>query len=137
RLVAEVRAQRLPRLELGPVGLDLALEAARASTSFGDHPQRPAEDATPQWAPGDDTHAVVDAGRQDLELDGAGVQVVQALFRDQPQRTPPGRGFVGLDDVPAREVAAPHVDHLALGNQQLHGLPDLVPGGITVDVVHL
>src|SRR2546421_3204810 len=45
--------------------------------------------------------------------------------------------LVGLHDVPPREVAAAHVDDLALTHQLLHRLPDLFPRRCTVDVVHL
>jgi hypothetical protein len=38
------------------------------------------------------------------------------------------RGFVCLDDVPRGEVAAPHIEHFALRHEEVHGLPDLVPG---------
>ena len=48
----------------------------------------------------------------------------------------PGR-LVGLDDVPAGEVRRADVQHLALLHEQVHGLPDLVPGRVPVDVVHL
>ncbi len=75
--------------------------------------------------------------RQHLELDHAGVEVVQALLRHQPQRAPPPGGLVGLHDVPAGEVRAADVQHLALRDQQVHRLPDLVPRRVAVDVVHL
>ncbi len=35
------------------------------------------------------------------------------------------------------KLDAPDVDDLALGDEQLHRLPDLVPGRVPVDVVHL
>src|SRR5262249_1388241 len=47
-----------------------------------------------------------------------------------------GRG-VRLRDVPAREVAAPGIEHLALTHQHLECLPNLVPRCVTVDVMHL
>ena len=45
--------------------------------------------------------------------------------------------LVRLRDVPAREVAAADVDHLARVDEVLHRLPDLVPRRGAVDVVHL
>ena len=60
-----------------------------------------------------------------------------ALLRDEPEKVPLPRVLVGLDDVPRGEVAAPHVEHLALLDEDLHRLPDLVPGRVAVDVVHL
>ena len=39
--------------------------------------------------------------------------------------------------MPTREVAAAHVDDLALAHQLLHRLPDLFPWRCAVDVVHL
>ena len=40
-------------------------------------------------------------------------------------------------DVPAREVAAADVQHLALLHEHLERLPDLLPRRLPVDVVHL
>ncbi|KAG1432787.1 hypothetical protein G6F57_022699 [Rhizopus arrhizus] len=44
---------------------------------------------------------------------------------------------LGRGNVPASEVAAADVQHLALLDQQFHRLPDLVPGRVPVDVMHL
>src|SRR5690606_17232446 len=43
----------------------------------------------------------------------------------------------GLGDMPSGEVAAADVDHLARLYELLHRLPDLLPGRVPVDVVHL
>src|SRR5262249_39498656 len=71
------------------------------------------------------------------QLDGPAVQVVEALLADEAEEPASGRGAVRLRDLPAREVAAADVDHLPLRHQLLHRLPHLVPGRVTIDVVHL
>jgi hypothetical protein len=45
--------------------------------------------------------------------------------------------LAGGGDVPAGEVRRAHVDDLALLHQRVERLPDLVPGAVAVDVVHL
>ena len=66
------------------------------------------------------------------------VEVVEALLaRPGPGSVARGRGALRLGDVPAGEVAAADVEHLALLHQLLHRLPDLLPRRVAVDVVHL
>ena len=77
------------------------------------------------------------AGGEHLELDRAGPQVVQALLRHEPERAAPAGGLAGLREVPAGEVRAADVDHLPLRDEEVHGLPDLVPRCVPIDVVHL
>ena len=122
---------------LSRLSLDQGLDALAGATALGDLAQRPAQQASAERAPRDDADPVRLTRRQHLELDHAGVEVVEALLRHQPQRAPPPGGLVGLHHVPAGEVRAADVQHLALGDQQVHRLPDLVPRGVTVDVVHL
>jgi len=50
---------------------------------------------------------------------------------------PLGGTLIRLHDVPAGEVAAPDVEHLALAHQLLHRLPDLLPRCAAVDMMHL
>src|SRR5206468_1044037 len=45
--------------------------------------------------------------------------------------------LLGLGNVPAGEVAAPHVDDLSLEVQLFHRLPDLLPGRFAIDMMHL
>ena len=47
------------------------------------------------------------------------------------------RCLLRLRDVPAREVAAAHVDDFALLHQHFHGLPHFFPRRAAIDVVHL
>src|SRR5699024_11833220 len=80
---------------------------------------------------------VVLGRRQHLELDLAGEEVVQRLLGDEPERAAAGRGLVRLGDVPAGEVRGADVADLPLRDQQVHRLPDLLPGRGAVYVVHL
>ncbi|MNS88881.1 hypothetical protein D3C72_1228730 [compost metagenome] len=136
-VLAQVLAERLVALQLGPELLDLGLDAlggAAAGLGLG---QRPAEQAAAQGAPGYHAEAILARRRQHLELDRTLGQVVEALLRDQAQEVPAPGLLVGLGDVPAREVRAAHVEHLALFDELLHGLPDFFPGRLAPDVVHL
>jgi hypothetical protein len=73
----------------------------------------------------------------DLQLDGAGGEVVDALLRHQAHEVAGGGDALCSGDVPAGEVAAAEVDHVAGSNKLLHRLPDLLPRRASVDVVHL
>ena len=81
--------------------------------------------------------SVAAARREHFELDRSRRKVVEALLAHQAEEVALGRGLVRLGDVPAREVAAADVDHLALVDELLHRLPHLVPRCVPVDVVHL
>jgi hypothetical protein len=76
-------------------------------------------------------------GGDDLELDGAGGQVVEALLADQAHEVPLAGELLGRCDVPAGEVAAADVEHLAFADELFHRLPHLLPRRRPVDVVHL
>ncbi len=90
-----------------------------------------------QRRPRDQAEAVVLGGRDDLQLDGALQQVVDRLLAGETEEVAGLRALLRLGDVPAGEVAGADVDDLALGDQHLHRLPDLLPGSRPVDVVHL
>src|SRR5262249_49946230 len=136
--VSDARRERLVALELSAVLLEeLLLPLAPASAAALRLLQRAPEKAARERAPRKDADAVLPARGQDLELDGAGVQVVEALLADKPEKMPRLRRLARARDVPAREVAASDVEHLALLDEELHRLPDLVPRRIAVDVVHL
>ena len=95
------------------------------------------EDPAGQRAVRHDAETVTLAGGQHLELDAPDEQVVLALLGDQTQEVPRPGGLVRLGDVPPGEVAAPHVQDLAGLHEDLDRLPDLLPGGLAVDVVEL
>src|SRR5918993_795867 len=76
-------------------------------------------------------------GRNDLELDRAGGQVVATLLRHQAHEVAGRAGALGHGDLPPGEVAAADVDDLAGGDELLYRLPDLLPRRTPVDVVHL
>ena len=59
------------------------------------------------------------------------------LLAHQAQEVAAGGGRLRLGDVPPGEVRRADVQDLALRPQHLHGLPDFVPAGAAVDVVHL
>ena len=95
-LLAELGAQRLPRLELRAVLLDLPLRVLAASAG----PRCLARSAPPskpprERAPGDQAQPVACGRRDHLELDRSRVQVVEALLGHQPERVPRARGLVG------------------------------------------
>src|SRR5439155_8073029 len=67
----------------------------------------------------------------------AGGESVEALLGDDAEEIALRGAAVALDDVPGREIAGAHVEHLALRDELLHRLPDLFPGCFAIDVVHL
>src|SRR5262249_11137662 len=99
--------------------------------------ERPAEEAARERAPGQHPDPMRAARGDDLQLDGAGAQIVEALLGDDAEEVPGGRRTRGLRDLPASEVAAPDVEDLSGGDELLHRLPQLFPGRGTVDMVHL
>src|SRR5829696_40579 len=138
RRVTELGAELLPLLELRAHGLDAILDVLVAATTTGGAVgEHAAEQPTTERAPRDHADAVVLARGEHFELDGAGVEVVEALLRHEAERPSPLGGFVRLHDVPAGEVAAAHVEHFALLYEDVHRLPDLVPRRVAVDVMHL
>src|SRR6202042_1624098 len=130
--------ERLVRLQVGPRLLDgPGRPPARAPPATTLAAQYAAQQPSVQGAPRNDPDAVALAGGQHFQLDGARREVVQRLLTDQPERRAAQRRFLGLGDMPPREVRRPDVDDLALGAQDLHGLPDLVPRRAAVHVMHL
>lgn len=67
--------------------------------------ERLAEQPPSEWAPRDQADTVVTQGGDDLQLDGAGGEVVEALLADQPHEMPLGGELLSGRDVPAGEVA--------------------------------
>src|SRR5205814_50190 len=134
---AELAAEALVRLELRAVPLDALLEAFARAAALLRLLERAAEQAARERAPRDHPDAVRAARGQHLQLDRARAQVVEALLGDEPEEVARRRPGVRLRDLPAGEVAAPHVHDLAGGDELLHRLPDLVPGCLPVDAVHL
>src|SRR5438874_263082 len=58
-------------------------------------------------------------------------------FGDQSQEVAAACSLVGLHNVPCREIAAADINHLPIIYQLLYRLPVLLPGCLTVDMVHL
>lgn len=77
------------------------------------------------------------ACRYDFQLNHACVEVVKALFGDQPHKVALLCQFLRLRDMPPCEVAAAHIQNLALAIELLHRLPDFFPRAFAVNVVHL
>jgi hypothetical protein len=72
-----------------------------------------------------------------LFLDVTLSQVVQALLADQAEEVPCARNLLGLRDRPAGEVRRADVDDLAVLDEHLHRLPDLIERRAPVHVMHL
>src|SRR6202042_3557816 len=84
RLLADLIAQALVRLDFLAVALDrLPRPACQAAAPFSLLLEHSAEHAALQRRPGNHADSVVDRGRQNLELDLAGHQVVDGLLADQ------------------------------------------------------
>jgi hypothetical protein len=97
-----------------------------------------AEQPAVQRRPRDDTEPVLLRGRNDLHLGAALGEVVEALLADEPDgAAAPGGDLVGLGDLVPGEVAGPDVEDLALLDEDVDRLPDLLEGGGAVDVVEL
>ena len=138
RLLAEFVAQILVGPDLLALLLDRRLSPAReAPAPLALLPEHAAEQSAVQRGPRDDADAVVDRRGQHLKLDLSDQQVIDGLLADQPEEATRGRRVVSLGDVPGREVRRADIDDLALGDEHLHRLPDLVPHGVPVDMVHL
>src|SRR3954469_22015808 len=65
--------------------------------------QHATEQAPVQRGPGDHADAVIDRGREHLQLYLPGHQVVDGLLADQAEEPARGGGVIGLRDVPAGE----------------------------------
>src|SRR6185312_429205 len=138
RLLAELATEALEGFELGAMARLLFLRplAVAAAALAGAMP-RPRQRTAGERAIGDDAHAVGGAGGQHLELEGPFDQAVLALLGHDTEEAPARRRLVRPRDVPAGEVGRADVDDLPLLDQELHRLPDLVPGRLAIHVVHL
>ena len=72
-----------------------------------------------------------------FQLHGSHGEVIEALLGRQAREVPCRGGALREGHVPGGEVAAADVADLALADQLLHRLPDLLPRRGPVDVVHL
>src|SRR5207244_13400338 len=112
RLFAEIGAEFLPALELRADAFVARLHALTSrGVARGDHAT---QHAAGERAPRDHAESVHAARGKHFELDGARGEVVEALLAHESEEMASLRGFVRLCDVPAGEVAAPDVHHLAL-----------------------
>ena len=82
---ADLGAQRLPRFELGAIGLDLAAHVLLVAAALGHLLQRAGEQATRERAVADQPHAVLLDGGDHLEFDRACGEVVERLLGGQAQ----------------------------------------------------
>src|SRR5262249_2579672 len=113
RRFAELAAETLVRLELPALALDRLLLAIGGTPAFGELADRAAEEAPRERAPRDQAEPMRPARRDHLQIDGALREVVEARLRHQPEEMARRGGGARLRDVPAGEVAAPDVEHLA------------------------
>ena len=134
---AQLFAQGLVLFQLGPVIVNFLQGVLAGTPAAFQFLQGSAQKAAAQGAPRDQSQAVMPAGGDDLQFQHAVVQVVDALFAGETCQTAFGSFLTGGGDVPSREVAGSHVDHLALVSQLFEGLPSLVPWAIPIHVVHL
>src|SRR5689334_13439376 len=126
-----------PRVRLGRLAAGPGPDTVARAPARGDLLERAAEEPAGERAPRDDAEPERAARGEHLELHRPRREVVEALLGDEPEEVARrGRGLRARD-VPAREVAAADVHDLALRDELLHRLPDLVPGRVPVDVVHL
>lgn len=72
--------------------------------------------------------------RDDLELDGALGEVIEALLGGVAQQVARGCGQLRGSDIPSGKVRGADIGELALADQLFHRLPDLLPRRRTVDV---
>ncbi|VGC13759.1 Uncharacterised protein [Klebsiella quasipneumoniae] len=75
--------------------------------------------------------------RNDLQLNCALGQIVQALFRGQPQQVARVSLALCRGNIPASKVTTAHVADFTLTDELFHRLPDLLPGRVPIDMVHL
>src|SRR4051794_33116779 len=137
-LATDLVAEVLVGLDLVALGVELILGASLLTPlAFRLLAQHTAEEAAVQWAPRDDTEAVVLRCRQHLELDRALRQVVERLLADEAEEVALPRRLLCCSKVPPGEVAAADVQDLALRPQRFHRFPDLVPRSVPIDVMHL
>src|SRR5690606_34064091 len=130
-------AQILVTFDLRVMLFDTLLHVRTCAAARLDLLQHATQQTTTQRTPGDDAHAIIFAGGDYFQFDGAFIQAVFALLADQPHEVALFGGFVGFGDVPAGEVAAADVQNLAFAVKLFHRLPDFLPGGVAVNVVHL
>src|SRR5580658_2650445 len=114
-MLAQLFAERLVALDLCAVCGEQLLRLLRRRTTTGllfreDAPQQPLH----QRAPRDDADAVVLRRGDDLLLDMALDEVVQALLAHEPQEVAAASGLLRLRDRPARKVRRADIEHFAL-----------------------
>ena len=136
-VLAEFATERFPLLELRSQFVDPLQRYGRLATRRRFVADNPTEQTARQRAPRNDPDAVLQACRQHFQLHLADQQVVVALLADQAEEASLACRLVRPCDVPAGEVAAADVDDLALLDENLHRLPDLIPRCGAVDVMHL
>src|SRR3712207_2500067 len=124
-------------LQRGPVPLDALAVALLVAAVAGLVAEHAGQQALRERAPRDDPDAVVLSGGQYLELHVPREQVVVRLLADQAQEVPAGGRLVRRGELPGGVVGGADVEDLALRDQRLAGLPDLVPRRGRVDVVEL
>ncbi len=137
RLLAPVAAAALDALHPLAVVGQLGVGALRGGAPLGALAEDAAEQPRAERAPGDEAGAVRLARGQHLPLDGVPERGVEGLLADQSLDGARPNCLLGLGDVPTGDVGGADVDHLPLLHQHGHRLPDLLPGGAPVDVVHL
>ncbi len=137
RLVLELVTQRLVPLDSLSVLLDARCSPPTLRPAEVLLAQDAAEQTSVHRRPRQDADAVVDRGGKYLELDRALHQVVERLLTREAGEVTAVGSFLGLHEMPAREVRRPDVEDLPLLDERLHRLPDLVPRRLSVDVVHL
>src|SRR6056297_2758799 len=135
--MAYAAAQVFLALQLRALALDAGGEVLLGAPAAVVLLQRAAQEAAGQRAPGQQPHAVVAAGGDDLQLEHAVLEVVDALLAHQSRAAAPRRFLAGGGDVPAGKIARAGVDDLALLHQDVEALPDLAPRAVAIDMVHL
>ena len=137
RLRAQLPAQPFIGFELVAVRLDALLRRVVGDASLGGGFEHAGEQAGVERAVRDQADAEAAQRGDHLQLHGPHGEVVQALLRRQAHEVACRGGALGEGHVPGGEVAAADVADLALADQLLHRLPDLLPRRRPVDVVHL
>jgi hypothetical protein len=119
------------------VRLDALLRRVVRDATLGGGFEHTGEQPGVQRAVRDQTDAKAAQRRDQLISTARTARFVQALLRGQAHEVPCRGGALGEGHIPAGEVAAAHVADLALADELLHRLPDLIPRRGPVDVVHL
>jgi len=123
--------------ELRAILLNSSLCTGTGTTTHFSFPQNTSEQSTGERTPGNNAKAISLAGGEHLEFNCTRVEVVETLFRDKPEEMTIACALVRTRDMPASKVTAANINDFALANELFHSLPDLFPGSLTVDMVHL